>query len=199
MTTALERNLLFIREIKKWSDPRLAYDILDPENGATLLECREAPLKPLVKFLRFTDFKRMTPFKVTVSAPSSNSQLLHMERGVPVAKNYVRVFDSNHAPIGGFQLRSFSIGGDFDVFDAVGAQVCVMTAGLTGLNIRFATTDGVELAHISRKWGGLGRELFHGAGDHMLHIDPAVPTDSLLRRLILAAVICIGMVTKVDT
>ena len=38
------------------------YDILDPNNQELIMTCREEKLGGFTKILRFTDYKRMTPF-----------------------------------------------------------------------------------------------------------------------------------------
>ena len=53
-----------------------------------------------------------------------------------------------------------------------------------------------ELAHVSKKWAGIGKELFTSADNYVLQISDEVPPDSKLRQLILAAVMCIDMVLK---
>jgi uncharacterized protein YxjI len=53
-----------------------------------------------------------------------------------------------------------------------------------------------ELARVSKKWAGIGKEFFTTADTYMLEISPHVPPDSSIRQLILAAVMCIDMVLK---
>lgn len=53
-----------------------------------------------------------------------------------------------------------------------------------------------ELAHVSKKWAGLGKELFTSADNYMLEIKPVVAPNSPVRQMILAAVMCIDMVLK---
>lgn len=53
-----------------------------------------------------------------------------------------------------------------------------------------------ELASVSKKWAGLGKELFTSADNYVLRIADEVPKDSPLRLLLLAAVLCIDMVLK---
>ena len=38
------------------------YDVYDADGGALIFECREEKLGFFTKMLRFTDYKRMTPF-----------------------------------------------------------------------------------------------------------------------------------------
>ena len=56
--------------------------------------------------------------------------------------------------------------------------------------------DNDELAQVSKKWAGLGKELFTTADNYMLSINESVKKDDHARILILAAVMCIDMVLK---
>ena len=53
-----------------------------------------------------------------------------------------------------------------------------------------------ELAHITKKWSGIGKEMFTSADNYALTIDDNIAAGSDTRRLILAAVMCIDMVLK---
>ena len=53
-----------------------------------------------------------------------------------------------------------------------------------------------ELAHVTKKWAGIGKELFTSADNYVLEISESVPTNTPARQLILAAVMCIDMVLK---
>jgi hypothetical protein len=54
----------------------------------------------------------------------------------------------------------------------------------------------MELAHVTKKWAGIGQELLTSADYYILSIVPSVTPDSNTRKLILAAVMCIDMVLK---
>jgi uncharacterized protein YxjI len=49
---------------------------------------------------------------------------------------------------------------------------------------------------VSKKWAGLGKELFTTADNYMLAIDDSMGADDSRRILIVAAVMCIDMVLK---
>lgn len=49
---------------------------------------------------------------------------------------------------------------------------------------------------MTKKWAGLGKELFTSADNYVLQIADKVPADGPVRPLILAAVMCIDMVLK---
>ncbi len=53
-----------------------------------------------------------------------------------------------------------------------------------------------EIAHVSKKWTGIGKEFFTSADNYVLEIDNSVPQDDVVRPLIMAAIMCIDMVLK---
>ena len=108
----------------------------------------------------------------------------------------VQVLDENDRVIGGFKQKLFSIGGAFTVLDASDTPVCQLKGKWTGWDFRFLAPGDVELAHVSKKWAGLGKEMFTSADNYMLEISDSVPADSPIRQLILAAVTSIDMVLK---
>ncbi|MFC1820527.1 phospholipid scramblase-related protein, partial [Thermodesulfobacteriota bacterium] len=65
----------------------------------------------------------------------------------------------------------------------------------TGWDFKFMA-DGTEFAHVTKKWAGIGKELFTSADNYVLEISEAVPENDVVRQLILAAVMCIDMVLK---
>jgi uncharacterized protein YxjI len=65
----------------------------------------------------------------------------------------------------------------------------------TGWNFKFLAGD-YELAHVTKKWAGIGKELCTSADNYVLEVSEDVPTDNAVRQLILAAVMCIDMVLK---
>jgi len=170
------------------------YDIYDPATGKLLLTCREPKLGLLTKILRFTDYKRMTPFALEVRTETSEL-LLEVKRGVALFRSRVTVTDNQGRTLGVFQQKLLSIGGKFDVLDANGQVACTLKGKWTGWDFSFAQGE-MELARVTKKWSGIGKELLTSADNYVLHISPSVPTDHSVRALIMAAVLCIDKVLK---
>lgn len=97
--------------------------------------------------------------------------------------------------VGGFKQKLLSIGGKFDVLDAMDQPVCTLKGKWTGWEFRFEQ-GGRQLAMVSKKWAGLGKEFFTSADNYVLSIDESVPKNDPQRPLILAAVMSIDMVLK---
>ena len=194
MNEILARNVFFVKEHVGIFKAANNYDILDPANGQIIMECREDKLGAFTKFLRFTDWKRMTPFHVKIRTPEGRP-VVTVKRGVSFFLSKVEVYNEQNQYIGGFKQKFFSIGGAFTVLDAHDQPVCELKGKWTGWDFRFLSGEA-ELAHVTKKWAGLGKELFTTADNYVLSISEQVPTDSVARQLILAAVMCIDMVLK---
>ena len=194
MHSALRNNLFFIKEHVGIFKAANNYDIFDPHSQQKILECREPDLGFFSKLLRFTDYKRFTPFNVVVSTPEGH-KVLSIRRGVSIFLSKVEVLDENDRLVGSFKQKLFSIGGKFDVLDAQEEVVCTLRGKWTSWDFRFVQGSS-ELAAVSKKWAGLGKELFTSADNYMLAIDPGVPASDARRLLIMAAVMCIDMVLK---
>ena len=194
MENILSKNLFLVKEHVGLFKAANNYDVYDPESGQILMKCREESLGFITKFLRFTDYKRMTPFDIQIR-DTAGKQVVRVKRGVSIFLSKVEVFDETDAFIGSFQQKFFSVGGAFNVLDSSEQPICYLKGKWTGWDFRFLSGE-TELAHVTKKWSGLGKELFTSADNYVLEISEHVPGDSVARKLILAAVMCIDMVLK---
>jgi uncharacterized protein YxjI len=194
MHAVLRNNLFFVKEQVGLFKAANNYDVFDPNTNQKIIECREPNLGLLTKLFRFTDYKRMTPFNVEVRTPQGQP-VLTVKRGFSLFLSKVEVLDENGRLAGSFKQKFFSIGGKFDVLDAQERVVCTLKGKWTSWDFSFMQGDK-QLANVSKKWAGLGKELFTSADNYMLSIKDTVPADSVQRVLILAAVMCIDMVMK---
>lgn len=170
------------------------FDIFDLNSGDKVLECREPNLGLITKIFRFTDYKRMTPFEIIIT-DTQGKQVVKIKRGISIFLSKVEVLNDKDQYIGGFQQKFFSIGGKFDVLDKAGNPVCTLQGKWTGWDFKFQQGD-TEYAHVTKKWAGLGKELFTSADNYVLEMSDRVKDKADLKRLILAAVMCIDMVLK---
>jgi uncharacterized protein YxjI len=194
MHPALQRNMFFVKEHAGVFKAANSYDVLDPQTGQIVLLCREHDLGFFTRLLRFTDYKRMTPFDVRIKTPEGTT-LVRVTRGVSLFLSHVKVMDEHDRVVGGFKQKFFSIGGRFTVLDAQDQPVCTLQGNWTGWDFKFVS-GGTVLAQVSKKWAGLGKELFTSADNYMLTISDSVRPDDPRRLLLLAAVMSIDMVLK---
>jgi hypothetical protein len=81
MHSILQNNLFFIKEHVGIFKAANNYDIHDPKSGAMTMTCREEKLGGFTKFLRFTKYKRMTPFNVEIKT-AKGEKVLTVKRGI---------------------------------------------------------------------------------------------------------------------
>ena len=194
MHAVFRNNLFFVKEQVGMFRASNSYDIFDPNTNQKMIECREPKLGIISKIFRFTDYKRMTPFHVEVRTPEGQ-MVLTVKRGFSLFLSKVEVLDETGNTVGFFKQKLFSIGGKFDVLDAQENTVCTLQGKWTSWDFRFMQGDK-ELAAVSKKWAGLGKELFTSSDNYMLTINESVAAANPARTLILAAVMCIDMVLK---
>jgi len=194
MNQILNKNLFFVKEHRGIFKAANNYDIFDPNTQQMIMTCREEKLGIFTKIFRFTDYKRATPFDIEIKT-ADGKKVLTVKRGISIFLSNVEVFDENDILVGRFKQKFFTIGGKFDVLDASDNVVCSLKGKWTSWNFDFIR-DEFKLAHVSKKWAGIGREMFTSADNYMLEIDNSVPQNDSVRLLILAAVMCIDMVLK---
>lgn len=194
MNPILNANHFFVKEHTGIFKAANNYDIYNPQTKEMLLNCREESLGFFTKLLRFTDYKRMTPFNVVIKT-SDGTKVLTVRRGISVFRSKVEVLDENDSVIGKFKQQFFSIGGKFNVLDENDNVLCVLKGKWTSWDFRFVR-ETTEFAQVTKKWSGIGKELFTSADNYMLTISDKVPENNNLRLLIMGAVMCIDMVLK---
>lgn len=194
MHPILNRNLYLVKEHVGLFKAASNYDVYDPATGQLVMECREPHLGFFTKLLRFSDYKRMTPFDVHVTTPDGEN-VLRVQRGISIFLSHVDVMDEDHDRVGGFKQKLFSLGGAFQVLGESGQALCELKGKWTGWNFKF-THEGHELAEVTKKWTGLGKEMFTSADNYIVRIADSVPADNPIRILIMGAVFCIDMVLK---
>jgi len=191
----LNRTQYFIREhvgLLKLTD---VYDILDPESQLKIGEAREE-VSWLVRILRLFINKSLMPTVVNVyegADENSRSLLFSIRRGVALFRPQVDVKDATGSSLGHFRSKAFSLGGAFDVFSADGRQVALLKGDWKGWNFRFLAGE-TELGLVTKKWAGLGKELFTSADNYMISIHGA--PDPGTSALFLAAGLAIDTVLK---
>ncbi len=194
MNPILNKNLFFIKERTGVFKASNSYDILDPETKQPIMTSTETDLGFFTKMLRFTKYKAMTPFNVNVIG-TDTKKVVAIKRGVAIFRSDVAVFDDKDHQIGVFKQKLWSMGGKFEIYDMQGKPICKVEGKWTGWDFKFLK-DNQEIAYVTKKWAGLGKELFTTADNYILEIKDTVSQDDTVRQLIIAAVLCIDMVLK---
>ena len=196
MDSILEKNLYLFKEHVGFLKAHNNYDICDPESKEMILHCREKNLNFFYKIVRIflRDYKRMTPFEIEIKG-LTGKKILKVKKGVSLFLSKIQVYDENDNIVGIFKQRLFPFGNNFDMLDKSENLVCKLRGNFIGWNFKFLKGDS-EVGLVTKKWAGIGKEMFTSADNYILEIKDKVEKDSPLRLLILAAVICIDMVIK---
>src|ERR1700740_2925146 len=108
MNDILNRNNFFVKEHTGIFKAANNFDILDPSTQQLILTCREEQLGGLTKMLRFTEYKRMTPFHVEIKTPEGK-KVISVKRGISIFLSTVEVLDENDRIIGYFKQKFFTM------------------------------------------------------------------------------------------
>ncbi|MFY7935968.1 MAG: phospholipid scramblase-related protein [Flavobacterium sp.] len=193
MNPIFNQNIFLVKEKIGMFKASNNFDIFNPENNELVLTCREPNLGFFTKLFRFTDYKRMTPFDIEIRT-ATGELTIQIKRGVTIFRSDIDVFDGGGRKIGVFKQKFFSFGGRFEVHDHQDKHLCTLQGKWTGWDFKF-NKDNKELANVSKKWAGLGKEFFTSADNYVINITD-VAEESKLRPLLIAAVMCIDMVFK---
>jgi uncharacterized protein YxjI len=171
------------------------YDIYDPATGAQIGVATEK-VSILVHILRFLINKRMLPTSVEVREREDGRVILGMSRGVSLLQAQVTVTNDSGRPIGRLKSKLFSIGGGFHVLDGAERPIAEIKGDWKGWNFRFLTPDGTEIGKVTKKWAGIGKELFTSADNYMISLNEGRAFRPESAPLLLAAGLAIDTVYK---
>ena len=193
----LARKTYFIRERVGFLKLADTYDILDPETQQQLGIAKEKP-GALVHVLRLLVSRRLLPTKVFVYEGDNSDDearlMFSIRRGVTFFRSKVNILDRGGNVLGWFQSKVFSIGGAFRVFDAAGTEVAMVKGDWKGWNFRFLDKTEKEIGTITKKWAGIGKELFTTADNYIIAMNQeAEPAKAIL---LLAAGLAVDTVYK---
>jgi len=171
------------------------YDIFDLASSAQLGIAKEAP-STLVKFARLLINKRLLPTAIEVRANEGGPVLLTIRRGVNFWRAQVAVLDQSGRQIGSFKSKVFTLGGGFDVFDSTGNKIAEIKGDWKGWNFTLRGASGEEIGTVTKKWAGIGKELFTTADNYAIALNETAPRSQETVAMLLAAGLAVDTVYK---
>ncbi len=172
------------------------FDIFDARTQAKVALARETP-GGLIHALRFLINKKLLPNQVSVTRNDENGPLLFLIRKpFTFFRSKVWVEDASGKRLGYFVSKFFSLGGGFWVHDEFEKPVAEVKGDWKGWNFKFLSTEGKELGLVTKKWGGLAKELFTSADTYAVSIHEAAGEDHRLAILLLAACLAVDIIYK---
>ncbi|MEI6313010.1 MAG: phospholipid scramblase-related protein [Bacteroidota bacterium] len=196
MNPILNRNNYFVKEHTGIFKAANNYDVFDLESKESLIECREPNLGFFTKMFRFTKYKPMTPFDVILSQTGTGVRIMSVKRPVTFFRSVVSVHDENDVQVGTLRKVFKLLKPCFEILDANNNKIGTLEGNFVGWEFSVKDNDGNALATVTKKWAGIGKELFTTADNYACNFSDTVKENDPQRILLMAAVICVDMVLK---
>lgn len=191
----LDRRLFFVKErvaVLKLTD---TYDIFDPQTNQQIGIAKDEPSGG-IKFLRLLVNKQLLPTTVNVYEQDTGALCFSIRKPGFFFRPKVSVFNAGGVYLGYFKGKILTIGGGFWIFDPQNQQVAEIKGDWKGWNFRFLAPDGRELGQVTKKWAGIGKELFTSADSYIISLSEMHGGMANLSLLLLAAGLAIDTVYK---
>jgi uncharacterized protein YxjI len=171
------------------------YDILDPQTQQAIGIAREEPAA-WAKWLRLLINKQLLPTTINVYEREEQPPVFSICRPAAFLRAKVTVIGGDGQSIGYFKSKLFSFGGGFFVFTPQDQQVAEVKGDWKGWNFKFLAQDGREIGTVTKKWAGIGKELFTSADNYIIALTDGSSASGSANALLLAAGLAIDMVFK---
>lgn len=191
----LNRQTYFIKERVGFVKLTDTYDILDPATQQSIGLAKEEP-PGWAKWLRLLINKQLMPTTVNIYEGEGQPPVFSIHRRFSILRSKVTVTGSDGQPLGYFKSKLFSLGGGFYVFDNQDQQVAEIKGDWKGWNFKFLSKDGREIGTVTKKWAGIGKELFTSADNYIISLSDGASGQAAGSALLLAAGLAIDIVFK---
>jgi uncharacterized protein YxjI len=161
------------------------FDILDPATSQPAGIAKEEP-SGLAKILRLVINKRLLPNRVNIYN-ADGSVAISIRKGALSSK--IQIVAPNGEVRGFFKAKFLS---GLRVLDRTGQQVADVKGDWKGWNFKITATGGAEIGTITKKWAGIGKELFTSADNYIVSVADGAGEGMAL--LLLAAAISIDVI-----
>jgi len=191
----LERTSFFVKEhvgLLKLTD---TYDILDPVSGQMIGVAKEEP-PSWAKWLRLIINKSLMPTNVNIYEHEGQPPVASIHRGFTFLRSKINVVTGDGRSLGYFKSKLFSLGGGFHVFDNQNQPVAEVKGNWKGWDFKFINKQGRVIGTVTKKWAGLGKELFTSADNYIISLTNLSGTRAETSALLLAAGLAIDVVFK---
>lgn len=196
MAGLLDRDKIFVREHVGMFKARNAYDLLDPVTSQVVGRVEEKVSGFFRKLMKFTSWKSMMSFTIYFhDAGEGDAVVLTVHRPFTWFRSVVTVTDGAGKVVGRFRQKLMAIGPKMWILDPTGREIGMLKGDWLGWNLQVVDGQERPLATITKKWAGVGKELFTSADNYIIDLSDEVK-DADMRRLLFAAPITADMVYK---
>jgi len=191
----IDHKVWFIKEKVDFLKLAGEYEIYMPETNQQIGVAKEEP-GGMIKLLRLLINKILLPNKVNVYDTYDQKVLFTMQKPFSLFSSKVSVTSGSGENLGYFQSKVFTIGGGFRVFDPSDRQVAEIKGDWKGWNFKFLNESGAEIGTITKKWAGIGKELFTSADNYIIALNETQTFEPKQVILLLAAGLAVDIVFK---
>jgi len=192
-----DKNVFVVKERVAFLKLTDTYDILDAESGVVTGIARE--IRPTwAKLLRLLVSKTLLPTVVEVrEGEGENGQLVVvLRKGFGILTHKVSLEDNAGRVLNQLASKLFSLGGGFKVNSPDGQQVADMKGDWKGWNFTLTEYHGQEIGRVTKKWAGLGKELFTSADNYIVETSTGFTGNKEKKRLLLASSLALDIIFK---
>ena len=140
------------------------------------------------KLLRFTSWKTMLSFTILFhDASADDAVVLTVHRPFTWFRSVVTVKDAAGKEVGTFRQKLLAIGPKMFILDPTGRRDRHVKGNWIGWNLQIVDDAEKVLGTITKKWAGVGKELFTSADNYVIDLsdevkDPDAAPDAVRRR-----------------
>jgi uncharacterized protein YxjI len=148
------------------------------------------------KYARLLVKKHFLPTTVEIKSAADDTTHYRMEKPAAFLRVKVNLFDAEGNALGFYKSRILSFGGRFDVFKPDETPVAEIKGSWTGWDFKFSDMKGNEIGTITKKWAGIGKELFTNADNYIISLNPTLKGNVDFTALLIMAGLAIDIVFK---
>jgi uncharacterized protein YxjI len=188
----LDKTKFVVKQQTKFLMAKSAYDIVDGDSGNALGTATEKRGLLATLFGMVLGKERM-PLTIEVRQKPDDALVFSIRRSGLLFKK-VRLLNAQGQAVGTYKAKKFSLTGGFHIYDEAGKHIAEIKGKWFKAEYTLLTPDGKEMGSVSKKWGGMAKELFSSAGTFGVQIAPRCAEDTKAKMLILGAAIAIDAV-----
>jgi|688.fasta_scaffold200863_2 uncharacterized protein YxjI len=196
MNSILNKNHFFVKEHVRILKAANQFDVYEIESQTPVIHCKEVEMSLITKIFRYTKYKAYTPFSFDVTTIDSQDKIMNLKRGYTFFRSVIEVTDEQGNLVGYIRRLFKFLKPSFEIIDSEFRQLATIDGDFFAWDFKIRNSNQEEIAVVTKKWGGLGKELFTNADNYAFIINENVKQDDKIRMILLATVVSIDMVLK---
>lgn len=189
------RRQLFVRQHAALLKLSGAYDILDPATKQIIGNAKETPAT-WAKLLRLVVNKGFLPTAVEIREGNAPQPSLSLHKSPGLFTHRVSVRDGTGNELAYFKTKAWSFRSRLRLFTPDGREQGELVGDWKGWDFTLRDAQEREIGKVTKKWAGLGKELFTTADSYMISLADHEPASSEWRAILFAAGFAVDLALK---